>query len=93
MATPSAEIEIDEPLVRGLLAEQWPSLADLPMRSVGAVTWGFYVSDETLRASDRSRGTRPTGGVPTDGDPQQPPAVLVVQTFDIGSDSDPISTN
>jgi aminoglycoside phosphotransferase (APT) family kinase protein len=35
MATPSAEVEIDEPLVRGLLAEQQSELAGLPMRFVG----------------------------------------------------------
>jgi aminoglycoside phosphotransferase (APT) family kinase protein len=35
MATPSAEVEIDEPLVRSLLVEQQPELADLPMRFVG----------------------------------------------------------
>jgi aminoglycoside phosphotransferase (APT) family kinase protein len=34
MATPVAELEIDEPLVRGLLQEQQPELADLPIRFV-----------------------------------------------------------
>ena len=32
MATPSAEIDIDEPLVRSLLAEQQPALADRTLR-------------------------------------------------------------
>jgi aminoglycoside phosphotransferase (APT) family kinase protein len=35
MATPAAELEIDEPLMRSLLAEQQPALADLPLRIVG----------------------------------------------------------
>jgi aminoglycoside phosphotransferase (APT) family kinase protein len=36
MATPSAEIDIDEPLVRDLLSEQQPTLADRPMRFVAS---------------------------------------------------------
>jgi aminoglycoside phosphotransferase (APT) family kinase protein len=35
MASPPAEVEVDESLVRNLLAEQQPALADLPMRFVG----------------------------------------------------------
>ena len=35
MASPAAELIIDEPLVRSLLAEQQPSLADLPIRIIG----------------------------------------------------------
>jgi aminoglycoside phosphotransferase (APT) family kinase protein len=35
VASPPAEVEIDEPLVRSLLSEQQPALADLPMRFVG----------------------------------------------------------
>ncbi len=34
MATPSAEIDIDEPLVRSLLEEQQPKLAGLPMQVI-----------------------------------------------------------
>jgi aminoglycoside phosphotransferase (APT) family kinase protein len=34
MATPAAELNIDETLVRSLLVEQQPDLADLPMRTV-----------------------------------------------------------
>ena len=34
MATPAAELEIDEPLVHSLLVEQQPDLADLPIRTV-----------------------------------------------------------
>jgi aminoglycoside phosphotransferase (APT) family kinase protein len=34
MATPVAELEIDEPLVRSLLVEQQPKLAELPVRFV-----------------------------------------------------------
>ncbi|MBK5330618.1 MAG: aminoglycoside phosphotransferase family protein [Ilumatobacteraceae bacterium] len=34
MATPAAELEIDEALVRSLLVDQQPDLADLPMRTV-----------------------------------------------------------
>ena len=35
MATPAAEVHVDEPLVRALLAEQRPDLADLAVRVVG----------------------------------------------------------
>lgn len=57
MATPAAEIEIDVVLVRALLAEQHPDLADLPLASV-ASGWDndiFRLGDDlTVRLPRRS---------------------------------------
>ena len=48
MGTPAAEIEIDEPLARQLLAAQHPDLADLPIASI-ASGW----DNQLLRLGDK----------------------------------------
>jgi len=59
------ELEIDEPLVRRLVAEQFPEWADWPLRRVepaGAVNAIFRLGDElSVRLARRKGATRPGG--------------------------------
>jgi aminoglycoside phosphotransferase (APT) family kinase protein len=74
------ELEIGEPLVRCLLADQFPELADLPLRRiepVGTVNAIFRLGNELSVRLERRKGRTEPGGKEIDWLPQLAPLLPV----------------